>query len=185
MATARPRSDLPLPDRGGAATSYGVRRWTIATNETPFAPPSRSRSRAARGDLDGASRRRTLAHVQGRASTRARGPRRPSPARSRVPAAGAPGGRAPARGARPRPRSTSRGSPAQPGRRGLRGDERRRHHGRVDDLIPYCEKHGIKLVTVADLIEYRRGTRSSSSARPRCGCRPRTASSPPSPSARS
>ena len=27
---------------------------------------------------------------------------------------------------------------------------------RVDDLIPYCEKHGIKLVTVSDLIEYRR-----------------------------
>jgi 3,4-dihydroxy 2-butanone 4-phosphate synthase / GTP cyclohydrolase II len=27
---------------------------------------------------------------------------------------------------------------------------------RVDDLMPYCEKHGIKLVTVADLIEYRR-----------------------------
>jgi 3,4-dihydroxy 2-butanone 4-phosphate synthase/GTP cyclohydrolase II len=27
---------------------------------------------------------------------------------------------------------------------------------RVPDLIPYCERHGIKLVTVADLIEYRR-----------------------------
>jgi 3,4-dihydroxy 2-butanone 4-phosphate synthase/GTP cyclohydrolase II len=27
---------------------------------------------------------------------------------------------------------------------------------RVSDLIPYCEEHGIKLVTVADLIEYRR-----------------------------
>ncbi len=27
---------------------------------------------------------------------------------------------------------------------------------RVPDLIPYCEKHGLKLVTVADLIEYRR-----------------------------
>ena len=27
---------------------------------------------------------------------------------------------------------------------------------RVPDLIPYCESHGIKLVTVADLIEYRR-----------------------------
>jgi 3,4-dihydroxy 2-butanone 4-phosphate synthase/GTP cyclohydrolase II len=27
---------------------------------------------------------------------------------------------------------------------------------RVRDLIPYCEEHGIKLVTVADLIEYRR-----------------------------
>src|SRR3989440_1557232 len=27
---------------------------------------------------------------------------------------------------------------------------------RVPDLIPYCERHGIKLLTVADLIEYRR-----------------------------
>jgi 3,4-dihydroxy 2-butanone 4-phosphate synthase/GTP cyclohydrolase II len=27
---------------------------------------------------------------------------------------------------------------------------------RVRDLIPYCEEHGLKLVTVADLIEYRR-----------------------------
>ena len=27
---------------------------------------------------------------------------------------------------------------------------------RVPDLIPYCEEHGLKLVTVADLIEYRR-----------------------------
>src|SRR2546430_3214767 len=29
---------------------------------------------------------------------------------------------------------------------------------RVPDLIPYCRRHGIKLVTVADLIEYRRRT---------------------------
>jgi 3,4-dihydroxy 2-butanone 4-phosphate synthase / GTP cyclohydrolase II len=27
---------------------------------------------------------------------------------------------------------------------------------RVPDLIPYCERHGIKLITVAELIEYRR-----------------------------
>jgi len=27
---------------------------------------------------------------------------------------------------------------------------------RVDDLIPYCEEHGLTLITVADLIEYRR-----------------------------
>src|SRR3954462_13912998 len=27
---------------------------------------------------------------------------------------------------------------------------------RVSDLIPYCERHGLKMVTVADLIEYRR-----------------------------
>ena len=29
---------------------------------------------------------------------------------------------------------------------------------RVPDLIPYCRKHGIKMVTVSDLIEYRRRT---------------------------
>ena len=29
---------------------------------------------------------------------------------------------------------------------------------RIPDLIPYCEQHGIKLITVADLIEYRRRT---------------------------
>jgi 3,4-dihydroxy 2-butanone 4-phosphate synthase/GTP cyclohydrolase II len=27
---------------------------------------------------------------------------------------------------------------------------------RVPDLVPYCEQHGVKLVTVADLVEYRR-----------------------------
>jgi 3,4-dihydroxy 2-butanone 4-phosphate synthase/GTP cyclohydrolase II len=27
---------------------------------------------------------------------------------------------------------------------------------RIPDLVPYCERHGLKLVTVADLIEYRR-----------------------------
>ncbi len=29
---------------------------------------------------------------------------------------------------------------------------------RVRDLIPYCERHGLRMVTVADLIEYRRRT---------------------------
>jgi 3,4-dihydroxy 2-butanone 4-phosphate synthase / GTP cyclohydrolase II len=29
---------------------------------------------------------------------------------------------------------------------------------RVPDLVPYCEEHGLKLITVADLIEYRRRT---------------------------
>src|SRR2546429_2490815 len=27
---------------------------------------------------------------------------------------------------------------------------------RVHDLIPYCERHGLKMITVADLVEYRR-----------------------------
>src|SRR5213075_620482 len=29
---------------------------------------------------------------------------------------------------------------------------------RVPDLIPYCERHEIKMITVAELIEYRRRT---------------------------
>jgi 3,4-dihydroxy 2-butanone 4-phosphate synthase / GTP cyclohydrolase II len=29
---------------------------------------------------------------------------------------------------------------------------------RVRDLVPYCERHGLKMITVADLIEYRRRT---------------------------
>src|SRR5919197_4719573 len=29
---------------------------------------------------------------------------------------------------------------------------------RVPDLIPYCERHGLKMITVADLVEYRRRT---------------------------
>jgi 3,4-dihydroxy 2-butanone 4-phosphate synthase / GTP cyclohydrolase II len=29
---------------------------------------------------------------------------------------------------------------------------------RVPDLVPYCERHGLKMITVADLIEYRRKT---------------------------
>ena len=35
---------------------------------------------------------------------------------------------------------------------------------RVPDLVEFCGQHEIKLITVADLIEYRRRTRSSSSA---------------------
>src|SRR5207253_4794762 len=29
---------------------------------------------------------------------------------------------------------------------------------RVPDLVPYCERHGLLMITVADLIEYRRRT---------------------------
>jgi len=29
---------------------------------------------------------------------------------------------------------------------------------RVPDLVPYCQRHGLKMITVADLIEYRRRT---------------------------
>jgi 3,4-dihydroxy 2-butanone 4-phosphate synthase/GTP cyclohydrolase II len=29
---------------------------------------------------------------------------------------------------------------------------------RVKDLVPYCQRHGLKMITVADLVEYRRRT---------------------------
>jgi len=55
---------------------------------------------------------------------------------------------------------------------------------RVGDLIPYCEHHGLSLITVADLIEYRR-RHEKLVERPRlCGSRLRMANSLRLPSAR-
>ena len=56
---------------------------------------------------------------------------------------------------------------------------------RVPDLIPYCERHGLKMITVADLIAYRRRTeklveRVVVDRR----CRPPSATSPRSATAR-
>ena len=68
--------------------------------------------------------------------------------------------------ARPRPRSTS---PASPGSNPagviceIMNDDGTM--ARVPDLVAYCEQHEMRMVTVADLIEYRRRRRSSSSAR--------------------
>ena len=77
--------------------------------------------------------------------------------RARVPAHGAPGRRArarrPDRGRR-RPRAPRR---PVPGRRHLRDHERRRHHGaRARTWSRTAQKHGLKIITVADLIKYRR-----------------------------
>ena len=55
---------------------------------------------------------------------------------------------------------------------------------RVADLVGYCERHGLKMITVADLIAYRRRTTSWSSASSRRGCRPRSATSTASATAR-
>ena len=56
---------------------------------------------------------------------------------------------------------------------------------RVPDLVGFCERHGLKLVTVADLIEYRKRHGEARRAR-RLGAAPdrRTASSRRSPTAR-
>ena len=48
---------------------------------------------------------------------------------------------------------------------------------RVPDLVPYCERHGLRMITVADLIEHRRRTECSSSVSSPSSCRPSTASS--------
>ena len=79
--------------------------------------------------------------------------------------------------ARPRRRSTSRGSRADPGRRDLRGHERRRDDGAVPDLVAYCERHGLKMITVADLIAYRRKHDKLVERVVETRCRPRSASS--------
>jgi len=55
---------------------------------------------------------------------------------------------------RPRPRDLA-GSRACIGRRHLRGHEHGRHHGRVPQLTTFARRHGLLLVTIADLIKYR------------------------------
>ena len=49
---------------------------------------------------------------------------------------------------------------------------------RVPDLVPYCQRHGIRMVTVADLIAYRRRTERLVERVVATGCRRRSASSP-------
>ena len=82
---------------------------------------------------------------------------RPRPAGPHLPAEGQArrraGAHGPDRGGR-RPRAARR---PQPVRRDLRDHERRRHDGPRARTSPrYCERHGLKMITVADLIAYRR-----------------------------
>ena len=142
--------------------------------ETAFTVSVEARDGVTTGHLG----RRPRAHDPGRHRPGERA-RRPGAARPRVPAAGAAGRRArarrPDRGGR-RPRAARR--PATR-RRDLRDHERRRHHGpRARPGRSSRSKHGLKIVTVADLIEYRRRTRTL--VRPRRhgrACPPRTATS--------
>ena len=50
---------------------------------------------------------------------------------------------------------------------------------RVPDLVPYCQRHGLKMITVADLIAYRVARSASWNGWWPLGSRPRSASSPP------
>ena len=60
--------------------------------------------------------------------------------------------------ATPRRASTSPASPGYPRRRDLRGDERRRDDGPRPRPDPLRRAHGLKMITIADLIAYRRRT---------------------------
>ena len=102
-------------------------------------------------------------------STRSR-PKRPRASRARVPAAGQAGGVLVAP-ARPRDRSTSRGSRAKPAGVICEIMNEDGTMARMPDLQS-SRRHGIEILTIADLIAYRRGTRSSSSRGGRPRCRP-------------
>ena len=56
---------------------------------------------------------------------------------------------------------------------------------RVPDLTRFCAQHELRMITVAELVEYRRRHELLVERTARCACRRSTASSPPSRSARS
>ena len=125
------------------------------------------------------------AHHPGRHRPRVHA-RRPGAAGPRLPAHGPAGRRArarrPDRGGR-RPGAARR---PEPGRRHLRDHERRRHHGaRARPRARTPRKHGLKIITVADLIKYRRRNEQPGAPR-RHGraCPPSTATSRPSATSR-
>ena len=131
----------------------GLRQMTDQ-NETPFGTAFTVSIEAREGVTTGISAARPRTHDPGRdrPASRPRDLVQPGhvfPLRAR-------GGACSSAPARPRRPSTSRGSRACPGRRGLRDHERRRHDGpcaRPDRLL---RQHELKMITVADLIEYRR-----------------------------
>ena len=157
----------------------------VPHNETPYGTAFTVSIEAREGITTGISAA-DRAHTIRVAVDPGEGRARPDPARPRLPAARPPGRRArahrPDRGLR-RPRAARR-LPA--GRRDLRGHEGGRHDGaRARPRACFCAEHGIKMITVADLIDYRRRTeklveRMAAGA----ACRPTTATSRPSATSR-
>ena len=150
----RPRPHLPRAD---AAALWRARP---AADDQPQrgAPADRVHGlrRVARGRDHGHLRGRPCAHHPGRHRPRVPS-RRPRAARPRVPADGPAGRRARALRADRGGRRPGQAGRPQPVRRHLRDHERRRHDGpRAGPRSPFARKHGLKIVTVADLIKYRR-----------------------------
>ena len=80
--------------------------------------------------------------------------------------------------ATPKPAATWPPGWLHPGRRDLRDHEGRRHHGAPPDLQLFAAG-GLKIGTIADLIQYRSRTESLLRKVARARCRPTTASSSP------
>ncbi len=129
-----------------------------AKNESPLETAFTVSIEAARASPP-ASRPHDRAHTIQVAIDPGTGARGPGPARPRLPAEGQ--GRRRARAHRPdrgqrRPRAARR---PEPGRRDLRDHERGRDDGpRRPTSSPTASAHGLKMITVADLIAYRRKT---------------------------
>ena len=85
-----------------------------------------------------------------------REPGRPRPARPRLPAARAPGGVLERIGQTEAAVDLARLAGLNPAGVVCEIMNEDGTMARVPDLVPYCERHGLKMITVADLVEYRR-----------------------------
>ena len=127
-----------------------------AKNESPFETAFTVSIEAREGVTTGISAADRARTDPGRDRPRDRAAR-PRPARPRVPAEGQARRRARADRARPRP-SVDLARLAGLNPSGviceIMNDDGTM--ARVKDLVPYCQRHGLKMITVADLIAYRR-----------------------------
>ena len=180
MATHGPRPDLPLPDPRALRRAGTCARWP--SERGPLRTAFTVSIEAREGVSTGISAQDRCARSRSR-STRA-GPRtsssramssRCAPARRRA------GARRPDRGRR-RPRAARR---PQAGGRRLRGDEGGRDDGARPRPHRFASGTGSSSSRSPTSSSTAAAPRSSSSARRRSICRPRTASSPRSRSARS
>ena len=158
MATPRPRADLPGARRRSRCDELGLDPMTTH-NETPLRHRVHRLGRGARGRLDRHLGRRPRPHDPGGDR-----PRQPSPATSSSRATCSRCARAPLRRARAdgADRGLGRPGPARRAaarRRDLRDHERRRDDGPgARPRRRTAPAHGLKMITVADLVAYRRRT---------------------------
>ena len=155
MATHGARPDLPLPDRGA------LRRARPAPDDRAQRDAVRHRvhdlDRGARGHHDRHLGAPTASRTIQVAIDPSDGPRRPRPAGPRLPAArAAPAACCAATGQTEAAVDLARLAGLNPAGVVCEVMNDDGTMARVPDLIPYCERHGLKMITVADLIEYRR-----------------------------